>query len=199
MARISKEQQAVVRTRLIESAARHFAVSGFEGANINQISLDAGLAKGTVYNYFATKRELFASVLALGGEETVTLYGEINRADDTAGKLEALLEADVILTRRNEDFVKVLARELLSVESETRELIDAGLEPLLACLAGILREGQARGHVRADLPATELAGHLISLVMMLYVQHWRSRNDQPAWADIPALTVDLFMNGAAAG
>lgn len=197
MARISKEQQELVRERLIASAARHFAVSGFEGANINQISLDAGLAKGTVYNYFATKRELFAAVLEVGSEDTVALYKEMSPTDDTASKLEALLEADVALTRRHEDFVKVLARELLATDADTRDLIDSGLEPLLACTETILREGQARGEVRRDRSAQQLADHLISLVIMLYVQHWRTRDRQPSWTDIPALTVDLFLNGAA--
>ncbi|MEM9302682.1 MAG: TetR/AcrR family transcriptional regulator [Pseudomonadota bacterium] len=197
MARISKEQQELVRERLIASAARHFAVSGFEGANINQISLDAGLAKGTVYNYFATKRELFAAVLEVGSEDTVALYKEMSPTDDTASKLEALLEADVALTRRHEDFVKVLARELLATDADTRDLIDSGLEPLLACTETILREGRARGEVRRDRSAQQLADHLISLVIMLYVQHWRTRDRQPSWTDIPALTVDLFLNGAA--
>lgn len=196
MARTSKQQQELARRSLINSAARHFAANGFDGANINRISIDAGLAKGTVYNYFATKRELFAAVLALGSEETVRLYEQSKPATDTAGRLNALLEADVALTRRHQDFVKVLARELLATDAETRELIDSGLKPLLACTERILKEGQQIGEVRTDHTPGQLASHLISLVMMLYVQRWRSEDSQPSWQAIPTLAVDLFLNGA---
>ena len=69
MGRISAEEKARVRVSLIRTAAEHFALEGYEGASINRISLGAGFAKGTVYNYFPSKAALLAEVLRAGGDD----------------------------------------------------------------------------------------------------------------------------------
>lgn len=69
MPRLSTDKRDEVlhetRRLLLEAAAVEFAEKGFVGANINRISLGAGFAKGTIYNYFPSKRAL---MLALVGE-----------------------------------------------------------------------------------------------------------------------------------
>jgi hypothetical protein len=55
------------RTAEILDAARTvFAQRGFAGATIDAIALAAGVAKGTVYLYFESKRELFLASLREG-------------------------------------------------------------------------------------------------------------------------------------
>jgi AcrR family transcriptional regulator len=51
------------RARLLAAAAQEFARAGFERANVDGISLAAGYAKGTIYNYFPSKEELFLAVV----------------------------------------------------------------------------------------------------------------------------------------
>ena len=51
------------RRRLLDAAAKEIAHKGLDSANINDISLAAGFAKGTVYNYFPSKRALMESLL----------------------------------------------------------------------------------------------------------------------------------------
>ena len=51
------------RKPLLEVAAIEFANAGFYGANINRISLAAGFAKGTIYNYFPSKQALMLALL----------------------------------------------------------------------------------------------------------------------------------------
>src|SRR5438094_8225308 len=63
MARVTAEVKQATRSRLLAAAAREFARAGFEGANVDAISLAAGCAKGTIYNYFSSKEELFLAVV----------------------------------------------------------------------------------------------------------------------------------------
>jgi AcrR family transcriptional regulator len=63
MPRINAATQTQTREKLLESAVDEFAAKGFMGANINQISLAAGFAKGTIYNYFPSKRELMLALI----------------------------------------------------------------------------------------------------------------------------------------
>ncbi len=77
MPRYSEEEREQVRSetrqRLLKAAAVEFARHGYSKANIDDISKTAGFAKGTVYNYFPSKRELMLVLI----EEMAQVHLEI--------------------------------------------------------------------------------------------------------------------------
>jgi AcrR family transcriptional regulator len=56
------DKQAEKRKRIIASSAKIFAKSGFHVSTIQEIADHAGIGKGTVYEYFASKDDLFLTV-----------------------------------------------------------------------------------------------------------------------------------------
>ncbi len=46
---------------MLEGAAAVFARDGYEGASMSRIAAEAGVSKGTLYNYFNGKAELFSA------------------------------------------------------------------------------------------------------------------------------------------
>jgi AcrR family transcriptional regulator len=196
MARITKEARAKVRQDLLTSAARHFAREGLGGANINRISLDAGYAKGTVYNYFSSKDELFEAVLTVGSDETVARFRARAVEGGVRAQLRALVEEDVALVQAHPAFMKTLVRELVAERPEIRQRIQAALAPLLAEVAALIAQGQAAGELRIDLPADKLALAFLGGLTMAYVQHWATDGAWPTWPAMPELVVTLFWDGA---
>src|SRR5436305_1017142 len=65
MSRVTADTKQATRARLLAAAAQEFARAGLERANVDAISLAAGYAKGTIYNYFAPKEELFLAAVLL--------------------------------------------------------------------------------------------------------------------------------------
>jgi AcrR family transcriptional regulator len=62
---LRREQAALTRTRIVEGATAVFGLRGYEGARIEDIAKEAGVAVATVYKVFANKRNLLrASVEA---------------------------------------------------------------------------------------------------------------------------------------
>ena len=59
------------RQRILEAARGIFFEKGFERANLDEIALRAGVAKGTIYRYFENKAELYVQVLVLGADAFV--------------------------------------------------------------------------------------------------------------------------------
>lgn len=59
----SPEKTARTRAAIVRAAFESFVVQGFADSRIEDISRRAGVAKGTVYSYFATKEALFEQVL----------------------------------------------------------------------------------------------------------------------------------------
>ncbi len=47
--------------QVLDGAAAVFARDGYEGASMSRIAAEAGVSKGTLYNYFAGKADLFAA------------------------------------------------------------------------------------------------------------------------------------------
>jgi|GEM_PF-169583 len=65
-----RERQKAGRRRRILNAADHlFRRRGFAGTSIEEIAERAGVAAGTVYNYFESKGDLAVSLVLLDGEE----------------------------------------------------------------------------------------------------------------------------------
>jgi len=50
-------------TEIIASAVRLFADHGYAATRLDDVALRAGVAKGSIYLYFATKEELFRAVV----------------------------------------------------------------------------------------------------------------------------------------
>jgi AcrR family transcriptional regulator len=197
MPRISASTKETVRARLLETAARHFARDGLQGANVDAISLDAGFAKGTLYNYFRSKEELFAEVLAEGCRRAVQRYAAARPRGSVRERLMALAAADVAILREDEGFQKVLVREVMSFRKETYPLIVAHLAPYVEKVEEILAEGVAAGEVRNDRPLRQLALLFVGILALLYVQHWGSGGLWPDLEEIPELAVMTFLDGAA--
>ena len=52
-------RQLARQERIVAVAMRHFAERGYEGARIEEIAREAGVAKGAVFGYFTSKAGLF--------------------------------------------------------------------------------------------------------------------------------------------
>jgi len=188
----------IVRERLITAAARQFAEAGIEQARIDDISTDAGFAKGTVYNYFASKEELFGAVVEEAAQRAVSRFAGVDPGGgDVRARLVALAQADVSVLRDNESFTKVLVREAMSFRPTTYPVIELHLAPFVLQIAGILTDAVTAGQVRDDLPPPQMALMFVGILSLLYVQHWGSNGDWPALDDIPELAVTAFFDGAA--
>ncbi|MEL3892474.1 TetR/AcrR family transcriptional regulator [Ferrovibrio sp. MS7] len=65
------------RAQLVQAARIVFSVKGLQGASIQEIAAEAGLANGTFYNYFQTKEEIAQAVAV---ESAVALSQRIAQA-----------------------------------------------------------------------------------------------------------------------
>jgi AcrR family transcriptional regulator len=197
MARVSPESRTITRQRLLEAAAGRFARDGFEGARVDRISVEAGYAKGTVYNYFRSKEAVFAAVIEEASRRAAEIYAESHSSGTVRERLHSLAQADVQVLREQEPFTRVLVREALSFRPETYPLIVRHLAPFLGVVEAALAEGVGRGEIRPEPPPAQLALVFTGLLSLHYVQHWGSGGTWPTLDDIPALVVSAFLDGAA--
>lgn len=63
------------KNRILEVSLREFAANGYNAANINVIAKEAGISIGSLYSYFASKEDLFLTIVDKGFlliEEVIT-------------------------------------------------------------------------------------------------------------------------------
>jgi AcrR family transcriptional regulator len=193
MARVSADTKQATRERLLEAAAREFARRGLERASVDAISLAAGYGKGTIYNYFASKEELFLAVVEEACAQATASASAPPQAS-ARERLRATLAAFCAWAGGNEGFARVLVRECLMGTPKLQARMAGAEEPLLAELEAILRDGSARGELRDDLSPELLALALAGLTDLALAQHWASDGTSPALDQIPELVLSLLLD-----
>ena len=58
------DQRAQTRQRILDSAARLFALRGFDAVGLDDLMADAGLTRGAFYHHFRTKTEVYDQGIA---------------------------------------------------------------------------------------------------------------------------------------
>jgi TetR/AcrR family transcriptional regulator len=197
MPRVTVEKKAENRERLLAAAADQFARLGLSGANINEISLAAGLAKGTVYNHFPSKEELFLAVVEEACQLAAQGAEELGPEASTRERLRAVLVSDVAWAREHEAFARVLVREVFTADPRFYPRVIEAAAPFISRVRSILADGVSRGEIRPEPPPEELALLFVGLGELGLVQHWGSDGAWPTLDQLPDLVVDVFLDGAA--
>lgn len=196
MVRVTEEQRSATRKKLLEAAAEEFAAHGLRGANINRVSLAAGFAKGTVYNYFSSKDALFSAVVTEACALAARGLDDAPEGATTEQRLAALLAGDVTWAKEHSAFARVLVRESLSGGPAVFALIMEAAQPYMTKVGEVLAEGVRRGDIRDDVAVLKLAAVFAGLGNLALSQHWATGGAWPTFEEIPPLVVDLFVNGA---
>ena len=102
------ESEPVRRAQLLKAARKVFRAKGYEGATVSEIVREAGVAQGTFYHYFPSKRDAAVS-LRDGLMETMARAVSTAVESDTSfeERLESLIAAGFKVARRNADLFRL--------------------------------------------------------------------------------------------
>jgi AcrR family transcriptional regulator len=198
MSRVSADTKQATRAKLLAAAAHEFGRVGLERANVDAISLAAGYAKGTIYNYFPSKEELFLAVVEEASAQATTA-GSGSPAAPARDSLQATLAGFCAWARRHDAFARVLVRECLMGTPGLYPRVIRAEAPLIGEMEAILREGVSRGELRGDVPAALLALAIAGLTDLALVEHWASDGTRPSIEEIPELVLTLLLGPRSPG
>jgi AcrR family transcriptional regulator len=198
MARVTASVKETTRARLLIAAAKEFAQAGFERANIDAISLTAGYAKGTIYNYFSSKEDLFLAVVEEALAQAAAAGPETGVASAWE-RLTAVLAGFCGWASQQDSLARVLVRECLMGTPGLYPRVIGAEWPLTGKLEAIIQEGMHDGEFRADVPPDLLALAVAGLTDLALVQHWASDGRRPTLAEIPDLVLSLLVGARRPG
>lgn len=118
--RVTAETKAATRQRILDAARQLFARAGYRTSTTRDIADAAGIAAGTLFNYFPTKEAVLASLAA---EAIAGVDGdpEENQTDSLEEALFAFVAAEL--------------RKLKPLRKHLAALLETTLNPLVAARA----------------------------------------------------------------
>jgi AcrR family transcriptional regulator len=149
--------RSTTRQQLIDAAITAIAREGFENANINQISLAAGFAKGTIYNYFPSKDALMLTLIAeIGGEHASFIASEVRQENTPPERLRRFFQAGFRYIEAQPAAAQMLLVTLYSSRADFRKAMFFAYQPMFQVVsADILQAGITQGIFRpVDIPST---------------------------------------------
>ncbi|GHO50365.1 TetR/AcrR family transcriptional regulator [Ktedonospora formicarum] len=111
------------KERIIKAAIKEFARSGYERASTNEIIKEANIAKGSLFNYFHNKKELYLFLLDYIADFIEKIYDELDWDEtDIFKRFKEIASTKFKMYNRFPqafDFLQAIAQEnALEVKSE---------------------------------------------------------------------------------
>ncbi|MES2894966.1 MAG: TetR/AcrR family transcriptional regulator [Pseudomonadota bacterium] len=196
-----KRRKAERPDEIVAAAFEIFSEKGFAAARLDDIAARAGVSKGAIYLYFATKEDIFRAVVEMGVAPNLGLI-QANIAahqdsfpDLVRGAVGVL--GQMLATTPIGGIVKMVIGESRNFPELARAWHDTLVRPALGAMTLAITTAQARGELRPGDPR-QYALSLISPMLVGVI--WRE-TFEPVGAEpfeIPALArqhAELWLRG----
>ena len=175
------------KEQIIEAAARVFARSGYSNAVVADIALQANIGKGTVYEYFNSKEDLFFAVFEWFQKKTeqAAVVGIAALGGGATDRLKALNESLMGQWNEIKDvFVLVMEFWAASCSTQMRQRFKGAFKQLYddyrQFVASLIQDGINSGEFRSDVKPEPVAAALVGTWDALFLQAWFDDSFDPA-------------------
>ena len=158
------------RKQIARAAMSLFARDGFENTPIRKIAAQAGMGKGTFYDYFSSKEDILTEIVQLMfADWTDLMIAKIGPLDDPLQQLDTLLKEGSALGERFEQMMIIYVdiwRWSVRHKGSTDiiERFQAFLTDSKMAVAGIIEHAKHKGLIAGTADSEGLATALIALI-----------------------------------
>jgi AcrR family transcriptional regulator len=164
------------REAILAAAEEVFARSGYHGASLDDIAQAAGISKALIYEHFASKRELHASLINAHVEEIFERL-QANAAAGQPGeqRLRGGIDAFLSFVEEHREAWRALFRDAADPEvADVIERVQAQATAVIAALIAADPEAPHEGERAIEMHAALLSGAVQSLA-----NWWHDNQDVP--------------------
>jgi len=189
---VSDEKRQII----LQAAIKVFSERGFEKATVDEIAERAGIAKGTVYYHFASKKQLFLALI----EDGVDRMDQVLRAETTGCNtlkevLTRVIAVEIDFVKEYKDYSKVFLSEVWGLENYWQKEAEHVRARLIGFLKEALAKGRDRGELKPGLNLTAVATSLYGMVFVTGLYFFIFEQDF-AYNELVNSIQELFLYGA---
>jgi len=165
-------KKAIRRESIIQAAIEVFSKKGFHASGISEIARRAGVADGTIYQYFKNKEDLIFSIPV---EKTKEFRSKVElHLEGITGALYRLRKFVwyfLYFFKTNPEYGRLLMLEMRVSKSFVKTETYDFLKQSVSSVLDIIAEGQKEGVIRTDVNIY-LLRHLILGILEHMVSRW---------------------------
>jgi len=144
----TKDRRAII----LDAALRTFVQRGYPQTKVAEIASEAGVAEGTLYNYFPSKEDL---LLALFDEKWSRIIDDIKKklisVDNPNDQLKAIFSTVVKLFKKNRHIAELFMIDIKQSSIFLNNYTINRIVEFIDIIEEILKEGKRKGIYRKDL------------------------------------------------
>jgi AcrR family transcriptional regulator len=161
--------------QILKAAMEVFSKKGYMAATIPEIARLAGIAAGTIYLYYPSKRELFVSVIKnLIITAPLLQLLESMQKTDFAGPFKGILQNRLSFAEGDKiTQVSSLMTEIQHDPELKKLFVEKLFRPIMDMMEKFYSNGMAEGQLRQNNPAVivrAIGGMIIGLIMLKSVE-----------------------------
>ncbi len=138
---------------ILAAAQVCFSERGYENTTMAEIAARAGVVEGSVYKYFASKRDLLLKVIETWYEGLVEHFSQgLAGIKGTRNRLRFLVWQHLLNIRRDAQLSRLMFQEVRLRADYHQSPLHRMNARYTEFLLGVVREGVAQGDFREDLP-----------------------------------------------
>lgn len=188
------------RTKIEEAAIKEFMEYNFDASSVNRIVKYSKIPKGSFYQYFEDKRDLYKHIMSLVIQAklkylTPVMMNPFEHSFFTM--MREMYESGLNFARENEPYVAIGSR-LLSDPSHPlfKEIVEDNMEVSNGVFKTLLEKGIERGEIRAgiDLDLTAFLMTSLNSQIVEYYQKYINNFKDMTHDDKVLITVDKFLD-----
>jgi AcrR family transcriptional regulator len=159
---------------IIDASIKLIARKGIQELTIKNLSGLVGISEPAIYRHFENKTDILAALIDYFGDLNDKVFKRIDVSCETSlKKLQSVFEHHFSNFTDNPAFSAVLfSEEIFRNDSDLSKKMFQMMQKAQTHVLGFIREGQASGEVRSDIPAEQLSFILIGSLRM-QVTRWR--------------------------
>lgn len=188
--------------KIIEAAAEIFSSKGYAAASTSEIAQKAGVAEGTIFRHYKTKKDLLLSIVIPLMTKLIAplfLRDFINQLHPDHEHFEDFLRAVIVnrldFARKNLPVIKIMLQEIPFHPELKAQFIDNVASKVLEHFQAVVRHYQQQGQIipipplsAIRLAASTIIGFILFRVLLAPEHDWNDEQEIE-------LTVDFIMHG----
>jgi TetR/AcrR family transcriptional regulator, fatty acid metabolism regulator protein len=165
-------KKTIRRESIIQAAIQVFSKKGFQAAGISEIAQRAGVADGTIYQYFKNKEDLFFSIpIEKTNEFRSKVELHLKGISGALNKLRKFVWYFLYFFKTNPEYGRLLMLEMRVSKSFVTTGTYDFLKQSVSSVLEIITEGQKEGVIRTDVNIY-LLRHLVLGILEHMVTRW---------------------------
>ena len=153
------------RHEILRCALRAFSRANYMRVTIADLAREAGISEPALYKHFASKKDLFLTLVSYIGDRMIETWREIAaEASSPADALRAIGARHFVKALRNKDYTVVMFQAISEVADEdVRRTLRDVYRRYVDFIEALLADSKRRGLAPAHLDARIIAWNIVAL------------------------------------